>query len=131
MIKPSPTYSDLDLNFKPHPLTGDISPKTDVEAVRRAIRMALFLDKFDIPFDRSKKSSLSNFIFEQNTHITEVSLRKSIEWVFKNLEPRANLEKIDIVYDSTNMGYDITVWYTIRSLNLQDNIQFFYAQRVR
>lgn len=131
MFKPSATYSDLDLNFKAHPLTGDLAPKTDIEAIRRALRTALFLDKFDIPFDRSKSSSLKKVLFEDNSHITEVSLRKNIEWIFKSIEPRANLKRVDIVYDSIGLGYQITVWYNIKSLNIDDNLNFFFAQKIR
>lgn len=130
MIKKTSTYSDLDLSFKPHPLTGDLPPKTDIEAVRRALKTAFFLDKFDIPFEKSKVSSLKRYLFEQDSQITEISIRKNIEWIFKVVEPRANLIKTDVFFDPIGIGYNITVWYNIKSLNLEDNFTFF-AQRVR
>ena len=31
-------YRDLDLLFKAHPITGDVTTRSDIEAVKRAVR---------------------------------------------------------------------------------------------
>ena len=31
-------YKDLDLNFMAHPITGDVTTKSDSEAVKRAVK---------------------------------------------------------------------------------------------
>lgn len=129
-MKENPIYKDLDLNFKPHPLTGDLTPRTNIEAVRRALVTAFYMEKFDIPFDNSTTSSLRQFLFEPSGQATELAMRSSIEWIFKSLEPRAKLVKTDIEMVDQGQGYNITVWYQIASLNINDSFTFF-ASRIR
>jgi len=129
-MKENPIYKDLDLSFKPHPLTGDLTPKTNIEAVRRALMTAFYLEKYDIPFDNSTVSSIKQYLFEPSGQATEISMRNAIEWIFKSLEPRTKLVKTDIKSVNQGQGYQITVWYQIVSLNLEDSFTF-YANRVR
>lgn len=130
-MKEATFYSDLDLNFKAHPLTGDLMPKINTEAIRRSLLSAFELDKFDIPFDKTKQSNLKRLLFEPVSQTTEISIRKDIEWIFKSVEPRVNLLKVDVVADQEKQGYNITVWYNIRSLSLDDSLTYFLAQRIR
>lgn len=130
-MKNSAFYSDLDLNFKAHPLTGDLMPKINAEAIRRSLLSAFELDKFDIPFDKTKQSNLKRLLFEPVSQTTEISIRKDIEWIFKSVEPRVNLLKVDVEADQKKQGYTITVWYNIRSLSLDDSLTYFLAQRIR
>lgn len=130
-MKEAAFYSDLDLNFKAHPLTGDLMPKINTEAIKRSLLSAFELDKFDIPFDKTKQSNLKRLLFEPVSQTTEISIRKDIEWIFKSVEPRVNLLKVDVVADQQKQGYNITVWYNIRSLSLDDSLTYFLAQRIR
>jgi hypothetical protein len=71
-------YSDVDLNFIPNPHTGDLVRKTNINAIERAVRQALKLDVFDIPFDSSLHSSIKNYLFEQLTTTTKASIVSDI-----------------------------------------------------
>lgn len=128
--KREPLYLDLDLNFRPHPLTGDLPTKKDADAVKQAIRILIWLDAFDIPFDADKKSGLRQMLFEQANHITESQIRNRLEWLIKKCEPRVELKKIEIQTASDFSGYTITIWYMIKSIMTEDSFQFF-AKRAR
>lgn len=129
-MKENPIYRDLDLTFKPHPLTGDLTPKINVDAVRRALLTAFFMEKYDVPFDNSNTSSLNQFLFEPSGQATVIAMKKAIDWIFRSLEPRAKLIKSEIVESQDGKGYNITVWYNIVSLNVNDSFTF-YATRAR
>ncbi len=129
-MKENNIYSDLDLTLRVHPLTGDLIPKKNAEAVRRAIRTIFSLDAYDIPFEPNKKTKMKSLLFEPANHLTEVSIRTNLEWAFKKMEPRAKLNKIDVEASSDGLGYTITVFFLIRSLMVEDQYTF-YVQRVR
>ncbi len=129
-MKTTPLYSDLDLSFKPHPLTGDLMPRTNANAIKRSLMTAFEMDKFDIPFDSTKQSNLKRLLFEPVSQTTEISIRKDIEWVFKNMEPRVKLLSVDVDADHLGKGYNITVTYQIKSLMIEDGFTFF-AERIR
>ena len=43
-------YADLDLFFRPHPVTGDISLKYDTDAVKRSVRNIMMTNYYERPF---------------------------------------------------------------------------------
>lgn len=129
-IKRDSLYVDLDLNFRPHPLTGDLPTKRDVDAVRQAIRNLVWLEMFDIPFDGDKRSGLRQLLFEQANQITETQIRTRLEWLIRKCEPRVDMKKIDVKTSSDFTGYEITIWYTVKSIMAEEQFQFF-AKRVR
>lgn len=129
-IKRDSLYIDLDLNFKVHPLTGDLPTKKDVDAVRQAIRNLVWLEMFDIPFDGDKRSGLRQLLFEQANQITETQIRTRLEWLIRKCEPRIDLKRIDVKTSSDFTGYEIAIWYTVKSIMAEEQFQFF-AKRVR
>lgn len=129
MKKDEALYSDLDLTFKPHPLTGDLMPKINVEAIRRSLRYAFFIEKYDIPFNK-KNSNLKRLLFEPMGQTTEISIRATIDNIFKSIEPRVKLISTEVEEDKTGKGYNITVTYQVKSLMIEDSYRFF-AERPR
>lgn len=130
MKQQEPIYSDLDLNMMPHPLTGDLRPKTNIEAVRQAIRTLFYLESYDYPFDATRQSSLRKMLFEPANQLTESRIRNNLEWVIQKTEPRVKIESIDVETSSDFTGYNITILYSIKSIMVNDNYTF-YVQRVR
>lgn len=130
MAKQEPIYSDLDLNLRPHPLTGDLHPKTNIDAVRQSIRSLFFLDPYDFPFDSFRQSNLRKILFEPANQLTESRIKTNLEWLIKKVEPRVTLQKLEVEESSDFLGYQITCWYTIRSIMADDKFEFF-VQKVR
>ena len=129
-MKENKLYSDLDLNFIAHPLSGDIEPILNQRAIERAIRGLFFLNPFDIPFSFTKASSLKRYLFEDNTPIVRASLQKDMDWLIKKMEPRIKVDNISVAATRDGKGFDITVKYSITSL-AQDVSFNFTVERVR
>lgn len=123
-------YTDLSLDFKPHPLTGDIVPKVNVDAIRQSIRILMSLDSFDIPFTPNIKSDMRKFLFEELNTITKTGLIKRLEWMIKTFEKRVELISIKVIPYESDDGFDITITYKIKALNTDDTFNYSF-QRIR
>lgn len=123
-------FSDLDLSFIPNPHTGDLAPKVNQEAIKRAVRHAFAMDAFDIPFNPTVKSSLKNYLFEQNNQLTRASLEGDLRWLMTKIEPRIEVQSIDIVAPANTAGFDITITYKIKSMNQIDSFNLI-VEKIR
>jgi hypothetical protein len=123
-------YKDLDLSLVPHPLTGDISPKVNAEAVKRSLRHLMFWEKWDVPFSAIHHNHLRDALFELPSNPVKANIRSKIEWLIKTFEPRVKIQEIEVELTQDEAGYEITIMYTIQSLLIDDKISF-YIQRVR
>jgi hypothetical protein len=123
-------YKDLDLSLVPHPLTGDIYPKTNADAVKRALLHLMSWEKWDVPFSSMHHNHLREDLFDLPSNPVKSSIRSKIEWLIKTFEPRVKISEIDVELSQDETSYVITIMYIIQSLLINDNISF-YIQRVR
>ena len=75
-------YKDLDIFFTPHPVTGDITVKTDTDAVRRSVRNIILTNKYERPFKPNFGGSLRDMLFELDTR---PKLRRATDRIKKEL----------------------------------------------
>jgi len=107
-------YSDLDIFFNRHPVTKDITTKTDAEAVKRSVRNIVLTNYFERVFKPSFGTNLSSALFELNTREVGSRVGKDIVESLQKLEPRINNIKIvasDQDLDSNRR--EITIYYNI------------------
>jgi hypothetical protein len=60
-------YSDLDLLFKAHPISGDVTVKTDADAVKRAVKNIVLTNYYERPFKPSLGGNIRGLLFELDT----------------------------------------------------------------
>ena len=105
-------YSDLDIFFRKHPITGDVVRKTDTDAIKRSVRNIVLTNKFERPFKPNFGGSIRNLLFELNTdrqiNIMKITLAKEIEV----LEPRVNNVQVALSNQDNNK-LDMTIFYNI------------------
>ena len=123
-------FSDVNLDFIPHPLTGNVSPKTNIEAIRQAIKVLFLLNPYDIPFNDSIFTNMNRYLFENFTHLTAANLVKRIEWAIKTYEKRVKYISAKAVSFDSDDGIEVTVTYQIKALNITDTLTQLF-QRVR
>lgn len=123
-------YSDVNLDFIPHPLTGNLNPKINVDSIRQAIKVLFLLNPFDVPFNQSSFVNLRHYLFENINHLTISNMVKRIEWSIKTFEKRVKFISAKVVpYDSDD-GFEVTVTYQIKALNITDTFTQQF-QRIR
>ena len=83
-------FTDIDINMKNHPQTGDVVLKYDINAVKRAIRNLVSINHYEIPFKPSLGTNLRGMLFELNDDPSRIVLEQQIKDMLNNFEPRAN-----------------------------------------
>jgi phage baseplate assembly protein W len=112
-MKTSRTFSDIDLNFIPHPVTGDIVKKYDESAIKASIRNLVLTSNYERPFHSEIGCQLRNLLFEPMSPITTQLIQNTIAQTIKNFEPRAILLSVVASYSPDNNSVYVTVNFMI------------------
>ena len=115
-------YRDLDLNFLKHPVTLDVSTKTDGESIKRSLRNLVLTNIYEKPFHPEIGSSVRDLLFEPATPLTAVRLKKAITEVIENFEPRANLLDVSIWDDIDNNAFNVTVQFRVQNVDITEQM---------
>ena len=120
------TFKDLNITFKPHPITGDLTVIKDEAAIKQAIINLLLTNKGERFFDSRIGSSLSNLLFEQLDFATAALINSEVENTIKFYEPRVNILSISTVPNFDDNGFDIELVFEVTGReDLPTSINFF------
>lgn len=123
-------YSDFNLNFKPHPLTGDLQMKYNEDSIKQSVYNLIMLNRYEKPFRPEISSEVRDLLFEPMNNGTAIAIRSKIEFILKQFEPRIKLEDVIVEPAFEKQRYDITIKYTI--INTLSSVeQKIFLQRVR
>lgn len=123
-------YADLDLDFTPHPLTGDLPMKYNDESIRRALRNLVNTSSHDRKFRPEVNSGVRDFLFEPMSLITALSMETQLKYVIQQHEPRVNV--IELTVEADNEKHSYTVSITFNTINNIEPIQTkIFLHRVR
>ena len=87
-------YSDLDLAFLAHPVTGKLTKKTNRNAVRQSVKSLILTDFYERPFRPNLGCNVRAMLFEQFTPVTKQKLENAVREVIYNFEPRAEVIEV-------------------------------------
>ena len=122
------TVSDLD--FTRHPVTNDVVKITDVDAVKRSVKNLVNTQFYERPFHPELGCGVRDLLFENYTPMTGIFIRRKIEEVLNNYEPRANISSIAVNEQEDRNGIDVTVNFYV--LNLPNPVSVTTTlQRIR
>jgi phage baseplate assembly protein W len=107
------TFSDLDLNFTAHPVTGDVARLYDENAVKRSIRNLLQTNNFERPFHSEIGSQIRALLFEPFSSTLNVMLKRVITDTITTFEPRVYLNNVTVSINQDNNSVDVTIVFTI------------------
>ena len=108
------TFSDLDLNFTPHPVTGDVGFKYDENAVKQSVKNLVLTQNFERPFHSEIGSTIRSLLFEPATPMTKEILRKTISDTITNFEPRVELIDVMINYRQDDTSVDVRITFKVQ-----------------
>lgn len=108
-------YSDLDLDFIAHPITGDVVKKIGPDAVARSIRNLVMTNYYDRPFRSQIGSNAIKMLFENIGPLTAINLETAIAEVITNFEPRARLIGVKVKSDPDNNGYAAKIAFYVQN----------------
>ena len=124
------TYVDLDLDFTRHPVTNDVVKIEDVDAVKRSVRNLINTNFYERPFHPELGCGVRDMLFENYTPMTGIFMRRKIEEVLSNYEPRARLTSIQVNEQQDRNAIDVVVNFYV--LNLPNPVSVTTTlQRIR
>lgn len=108
-------YTDLDLDFIAHPITGDVTKKVGPDAIARSIRNLVMTNYYDRPFRSQIGSNALKMLFENIGPLTAINLEQAISDVVTNFEPRAKLIGVKVNADPDNNGYSAKIAFYVQN----------------
>ena len=108
-------YTDLDLDFIAHPITGDVTKKVGPDAIARSIRNLVMTNYYDRPFRSQIGSNALKMLFENIGPLTAINLEQAISDVVTNFEPRAKLIGVKVKADPDNNGYSAKIAFYVKN----------------
>lgn len=121
-------YSDLNLGFTINPITKDINPVTDIDAVKNSLKNLVLTNFYDRPFQPTLGSGLTRLLFESANVFTIMELKNAIEKVINNHEPRVTDVKIEVVDNSDLNEYRVTVYFRVFYDDSDNSFNFFLTR---
>lgn len=118
-------YSDFNISFLSHPLTGDLGILYDEDSINQSLKNIVFTNKHERPYDDYDISSnIQNYLFElNNSAFLNKEVRDSLYTTIQNHEPRINI--IDIIVTSTNKhSIKVDLYYKIRKTDKISKFDF-------
>lgn len=109
---------DINFNFKPHPLTGDLVTINDRSAaIKQSLKNIVTSNYYDRGFNVELGTNTTAALFENVDNLTAVQLKQNIENSISNFEPRVSLSDVE-VYESESNEISINIVY--QELNSPD-----------
>lgn len=107
------TFKDLNITFKPHPVTGDLTVVKDEASIKQAIINLLLTNRGERFFDSRIGSSLSSLLFEQLDFATASLVKTQIENTLKSYEPRIRILSLSATPNFDDNGFDIELVFEV------------------
>lgn len=120
------TFKDLNITFKPHPVTGDLIVTKDEAAIKQAVVNLLLTNKGERFFNSNIGSSVSSMLFEPLDYGTAGMISSEIENTLRLYEPRINVLNVDTIPNFDDNGFDVELSFEIIGReDLPINVAFF------
>ena len=123
-------YSDFNLDFTAHPVTGDITKKLNENSIAQSIRNLLLTSHYERPFKPQLGSNVKKFLFEPIDNITTSLIQDSIFETLRNYEPRITIQEVVATPNYDEQRYDVNITFFVKNSIEPLTINFF-LERVR
>lgn len=117
-------FSDLDAGLNVHPLTREIKPKTNREAIKRSLIHLMNWEPWDVPFQPELKSNIRELLFDIPNWTTTVVISDNIKWLINTFEKRIDLVDVIVTPTHSEDGVDITIKYIVISTGEPDSLNY-------
>jgi phage baseplate assembly protein W len=123
-------WKDFDLDFMPHPDTGDLRMRFDEQAVESSFKNLVKTQFGQKLFKPRFGSGIFGQLFNNLTLSTRINIENSIKNVIELHEPRAKLLNVDVVTELDGNTVRITITYQLINTERTNEMRFF-INRIR
>ena len=106
-------YSDVDISFKAHPVTGDIIKTKNATVIKQSMRQILQTRANERLGHPEIGAGVQELLFEPTNQLTENRLVRKIADSLRMLEPRATIRDIIVMGDPDKNAYRIKIIFTM------------------
>lgn len=124
-------FKDISLSFARHPVTNDILPLKNADAIKRAVQNLVRIQVGEVFFNNLVGTRINEGLFELATQEFVDPIKTEIETVIKNYEPRVVLETVDVEPNPDSNELNVAISYTIVGLALPAQVITFILQPTR
>ena len=124
------SWADLDLDFVKHPVTKDIVRKTDIEAVKRAVRNIILTNQYDKPFHPEIDGGVTRHLFGLSTPHMKHDIELAVRNCLKNFESRVTVDDVRVSGDLNANGFNVSIFFTV--INSPEPVEVrLFLERIR
>ena len=124
------TFKDLNLDFTRNTVTNDVVKIEDVEAIKRSVRNLVNTNFYERPFHPELGCGVRQLLFENFTPLTAIYMRRKIEEVLTNYEPRISLTGVNVDDDQDRNRIVVDIHFRIIGVDGPQVVSTF-LQRIR
>lgn len=124
-------FRDISLSFKRHPITNDLVPLKDADAIKRAVQNLVRTKVGEVFFRNDIGTRISGSLFELATDDLVDPIATEIETVIVNFEPRVDLTNVSVDPRPDENTLNIELSYNIVGLSLPTQIINFILEPTR
>ena len=118
LSKISRGFRDISLSFKRHPVTNDLVPLKNEDAIKRAVQNLVRTKIGEVFFRNDIGTRITGSLFELANDDLVDPISTEIETVITNFEPRVNLKNVNVNSRPEDNALDIEISYNIVGLSL-------------
>jgi phage baseplate assembly protein W len=112
----SRSFKDISFAFTKNPITKDIVPLKNEEAIKQCVKNLILTELGDRPFKPYLGTNSLSYLFELGSSIGANVLITEIENVLSGYESRIRLENIEVEASEDTSNVDVYIEYTIVGL---------------
>lgn len=114
-------YSDLDLTLDARTATdGDIFRKTDLAAVKQALKTLLLTNRFEKPYRPSFGGNLGGLLFELADEDTGEEILQRVKNAIQRYEPRVAILNIKVTSQPDNNSVNVYLEFRVINTGIVD-----------
>ena len=114
--KASRDFIDLNLDFARNVVTNDIVKIEGVDAVKRSVKNLVQTNFYERPFHPELGCGVRELLFENFTPVTGIFIRRKVEEVITNFEPRARISQVAVNEQPDRNGIEVTVYFYVMNM---------------
>jgi len=108
-------FSDFNQSFLAHPNTGQISRKTNVDAVKMSLRNLVLTNKYERLRNPEFGGNVRRWLFEPSTDLVGITaeIERHIKEIVTNNEPRVRLLEVKATGDNEQNMVNVFIKFSI------------------
>lgn len=123
---PSRQYTDLNFNMTKHPVSGDVSKKSNEEAIKQSVKSLILLRPKEKPFHPEIAGNIYGTLFENfDEPGTSEVLKLDIRAILAANEPRIEVRDVVVNSYQDQNSIEIKIYFVIINTLMPANVDIF------